>query len=117
MKKITLRWLQKNKACIEQRKLFRNLYPNGIPVCWKCFQEAQRKGLDVFWLRNLISPAMAAFTIKEMHRLPPSKYFPELAQKYLSLNKNKLQFYYPNWPIHQTSNEFLKELEEVLLKL
>jgi len=52
MKRITHNWLKKRGACSKHRKLFKELYPNGIDVCWKCFQEAQRKGLDVSWLAH-----------------------------------------------------------------
>jgi hypothetical protein len=55
MKKITKAWLKKHDACRDARKLFAELYPTGIEVCWKCFREAQEKGLDVAWLIDFIS--------------------------------------------------------------
>lgn len=50
MKKITEQMLLNQGACfyrVWQASLY---YPKGIPVCWKCFAEAQQKGLPVYWL-------------------------------------------------------------------
>jgi hypothetical protein len=71
MNKITHSFLRKEGACGWQRKLFRELYPKGIPVCWKCFQEAQSKGLEVYWLDRVTDqPLLIASLRSHCRRFP-----------------------------------------------
>lgn len=55
MKKITVRALVNVGACYSQMELFRQKYPDGINVCWECFKEAQKKGIQVRWLSNFLA--------------------------------------------------------------
>jgi hypothetical protein len=81
MKKITKTWLKRQGACRDQLKLFTELYPEGIEVCWKCAQEAQRKGLDISWLMWVVSHS-AYRELVDFYTDAPVKSFPKLAKRF-----------------------------------
>ena len=41
-------------ACHEQRKLFRKLFPDGAPITMAAARKAQKAGLNVLWLVNIL---------------------------------------------------------------
>jgi hypothetical protein len=101
MKKITHNWLEVRGACQHQRKLFKELYPQGIPVCWKCFREAQSKGLEVYWLSHFTDLRLTLyFYIKDRD-------FPKLADKY----------HLTEWLIWVLDAKALRMLEKALLEI
>lgn len=104
MKRITHRWLKEVRACEEQRLLFKELYPRGISVCWKCFREAQNKGLDVDWLAGVVS--YEAYCELEDTPILRNKRFPKLETKYD----------YVNWIVTIRNAAFLKRLEKAFLE-
>lgn len=105
MKKITIHWLHEQFACLEHRKLFRELYPKGINVCWKCFKEAQSQGLDVAWLREYVSDAEVERKIYEFFREAKTRAFPHLSRRFGPM------WYNPDWEIAQLPNAALRILE------
>lgn len=107
MKRITHAWLKKIDACPEQRELFRELYPNGAEVCWKCFQEAQRKGLDV----DFLACQLTYHEWSELQDIPylEPKFFPKLAERFPNNHNQK-------WEIDQLSAKALRLLEKYILE-
>lgn len=81
MKKITKTWLKLQGVCKDHLKLFTELYPNGIEVCWKCFGEAQRKGLDVSWLMWHIANEPYR-EVLPLYVDAPLKEFPKLTKRF-----------------------------------
>ena len=41
-------------ACEDQRKLFRKVFPDGAPITVAAARKAQKAGLDVLWLVNIL---------------------------------------------------------------
>jgi len=46
---ITDEWLKRKRACADQRKTFRRLFPDGCEVTVENAEKANRHGLDVIW--------------------------------------------------------------------
>jgi hypothetical protein len=104
LKKITHYFLYKNEACPYHRKLFRELYPNGIEVCWKCFKKAQSQGLEVYWLNRFVANLYVKNII--CGGALQFRKFPKLADR----------FGLDSWETFAVSDKGLKLLEEELLK-
>ena len=52
-------------ACEDQRKLFRKVFPDGAPITVAAARKAQKAGLDVLWLVNILpSPLYAEYLAK-----------------------------------------------------
>ena len=52
--KITLELLEQNGACADQRRLFAETFPKGANVNTRNLSKAQKVGLDVLWLAQLL---------------------------------------------------------------
>ena len=62
--RLTAAHLTAAKACPEQVKLFRTMFPNGAPLTLAAWRKAQRVGLDCAWSANLLSAtALAAYEV------------------------------------------------------
>ena len=55
MKRITVELLESINACPDQVETFSKLFPKGAPVSMRSLAKAQRAGLDVFFLENLLT--------------------------------------------------------------